>query len=86
MFSYKLPEHVSYFNPRTLAMALGEAGLEMITWHSCGQYAKVDYVGRRVSSLLFGKREALLLPRFLGERTFYVNTGSMLVLARHRSS
>ncbi len=81
--SYKLPEHVSYFDPRTLAMALGEAGLEMITWHTCGQYATIDYVGRRVSSLLFGKREALPIPRFLGERTFHVNTGSMLVLARH---
>jgi len=83
--SYKLPEHVSFFDPQSIARALGEAGLEIIDRHSCGQYATVDYVARRLGAAVFKKRNVLPLPGFIRRRTFYVNTGSMLILARRRS-
>jgi 2-polyprenyl-3-methyl-5-hydroxy-6-metoxy-1,4-benzoquinol methylase len=82
--SFKLPEHVLYFDPLTLDRLLREARLEMISWHTCGQYATLDFVIKRISILLLRNRDALGAPGFIRNFTFYANSGSMLVLARHR--
>lgn len=81
--SFKLPEHVLYFDPATLGRMLREAGLEMISWHSCGQYATLDFVIKRLSLLFFRNPDTLGAPAFIRNLIFYVNSGSMLVLARH---
>jgi 2-polyprenyl-3-methyl-5-hydroxy-6-metoxy-1,4-benzoquinol methylase len=81
--SFKLPEHVLYFDPATLGRMLREARLEMISWHACGQYATLDFVIKRLSLLFFRNRNTLGTPAFIRNFTFYVNSGSMLVLARH---
>jgi SAM-dependent methyltransferase len=84
--SYKLPEHVSYFDPATLDRTFDEAGLHFRGWRSCGQYATVDFVAKRLSSLFFNRRDAIRTPRFLEGRMLYVNTGSMLALAGHKNA
>jgi SAM-dependent methyltransferase len=84
--SYKLPEHVSYFDPTTLGRTMEEAGLCLRSWRGCGQYATVDFVAKRLSSLFFDRRDALRPPPFLRGRMVYVNTGSMLALAGHKTT
>jgi SAM-dependent methyltransferase len=84
--SYKLPEHVSYFEPAILERMLAEAGLRFRGWRPCGQFATVDFVAKRLSSLFIGRRDALPVPPFLEGRMVYVNTGSMLAMAGHRVS
>jgi 2-polyprenyl-3-methyl-5-hydroxy-6-metoxy-1,4-benzoquinol methylase len=82
--SYKIPEHVSYFSPRTLAAALAP-GFEIERVSSCGQYVSLDFLLTRIGDgLPFGggflRAASGLLPP--GRITLYANSGSMLVTAR----
>ena len=84
--SYKIPEHVSYFSPRTLAAALAP-GFEIEHVSSCGQYVSLDFLLRRIGDALpFGGsslRAAAGLFRPGGAAAaLYANSGSMLVTAR----
>ena len=82
--SYKIPEHVSYFSPRTLAAALAP-GFEIERVSSCGQYVSPDFLLSRIGDALpFGggllRAASRLLPP--GRAALYANSGSMLVTAR----
>jgi 2-polyprenyl-3-methyl-5-hydroxy-6-metoxy-1,4-benzoquinol methylase len=82
--SYKIPEHVSYFSPRTLAKALAPL-FEIEHISSCGQYVSGDFLLSRIGEALpFGgglvRAASRLLPR--GRTGLYANSGSMLVTAR----
>jgi len=82
--SYKIPEHVLYFSPRTLADALAP-GFTIERVSSCGQYVSGDFLLSRISDALpFGggllRAAARLLPT--GRAVLYANSGSMLVTAR----
>lgn len=82
--SYKIPEHVAYFSPRTLAEALAP-GFEIEHVSSCGQYVSGDFLLSRIGDALpFGggllRAATRLLPP--GCAALYANSGSMLVMAR----
>jgi 2-polyprenyl-3-methyl-5-hydroxy-6-metoxy-1,4-benzoquinol methylase len=82
--SYKIPEHVAYFSPRTLADALAP-GFEIEHISSCGQYVSGDFLLSRIGDALpFGggllRAASRLLPP--GHGALYANSGSMLVTAR----
>lgn len=82
--SYKIPEHVSYFSPRTLAAALAP-GFEIERVSPCGQYVSLDFLLRRIGEALpFGGRLLHAASRFFraGRAALYANSGSMLVTAR----
>ena len=82
--SYKIPEHVAYFSPRTLAEVLAP-GFEIEHVSSCGQYVSPDFLLSRIGDALpFGggllHAASRLLPQ--GRAALYANSGSMLVTAR----
>ncbi|MGZ5380652.1 MAG: class I SAM-dependent methyltransferase, partial [Thermoanaerobaculia bacterium] len=82
--SYKIPEHVAYFSPSTLARALAP-GFEIEHVSSCGQYVSGDFLLSRIGDALpFGggllRAASRLLPP--GRAALYANSGSMLVTAR----
>jgi 2-polyprenyl-3-methyl-5-hydroxy-6-metoxy-1,4-benzoquinol methylase len=82
--SYKIPEHVAYFSPSTLARALAP-GFQIEHVSSCGQYVSGDFLLSRIGDALpFGggllRAASRLLPP--GRAALYANSGSMLVTAR----
>jgi 2-polyprenyl-3-methyl-5-hydroxy-6-metoxy-1,4-benzoquinol methylase len=82
--SYKIPEHVSYFSPRTLAAALAP-GFEIERVSPCGQYVSLDFLLTRIGDALpFGGRLLRASSRLFrpGLAALYANSGSMLVTAR----
>lgn len=84
--SYKIPEHVSFFSPRTLAAALAP-GFEIERVSPCGQYVSLDFLLARIGDALpFGGRLLRASSRLLrpGRAALYANSGSMLVTARRR--
>lgn len=83
--SFKLPEHVCYYDPVTIGQLLDRAGLKVVACSACGQYATLDFLRKRVSHLLF-KRDVSLLPDWLSQKVIYVNSGSMLVLAARKEA
>ena len=82
--SYKIPEHVLYFSPRTLADALAP-GFTIERVSSCGQYVSGDFLLSRIADALpFGGGLLRAASRLLPPRraVLYANSGSMLVTAR----
>jgi 2-polyprenyl-3-methyl-5-hydroxy-6-metoxy-1,4-benzoquinol methylase len=82
--SYKIPEHVSYFSPRTLAAALAP-GFEIESVSPCGQYVSLDFLLARVGDALPAGRGLLRAAARLfrpGRPALYANSGSMFVTAR----
>jgi 2-polyprenyl-3-methyl-5-hydroxy-6-metoxy-1,4-benzoquinol methylase len=84
--SYKIPEHVAYFSPRTLARALApEFEIERVS--PCGQYVSFDFLLARIAEALpFGGGLARAASRLFppGGAALYANSGSMLATARRR--
>lgn len=82
--SYKVPEHVSYFSPRTLAAALAP-WFEIERVSPCGQYVSLDFLLTRIGDALpVGGRLLRAVSRLFrpGRAVLYANSGSMLVTAR----
>ncbi len=82
--SYKIPEHVSYFSPRTLAAALAP-GFEIESVSSCGQYVSLGFLLARIGDALpVGGGLLRAASRVLrpGRPALYANSGSMFVTAR----
>lgn len=82
--SYKIPEHVAYFSPRTLAAALAPA-FEIEHISSCGQYVSLDFLLARIGDALpVGGGLLRAASRVLrpGRPALYANSGSMFVTAR----
>ncbi len=86
--SYKIPEHVSYFSPRTLAMTLAPAFLvESVA--PCGQYVSLDFLLTRIGDALPAGGGLLRAVSRLfrpGKFALYANSGSMFVTARRNST
>jgi 2-polyprenyl-3-methyl-5-hydroxy-6-metoxy-1,4-benzoquinol methylase len=82
--SYKIPEHVSYFSPRTLAAALAP-GFEIESVSPCGQYVSLNFLLARIGDALpVGGGLLRAASRFFrsGRPALYANSGSMFVTAR----
>ncbi|MGE5127206.1 MAG: class I SAM-dependent methyltransferase [Betaproteobacteria bacterium] len=82
--SFKIPEHVYYWSPRTIRLAL-EPRFELLEITSAGQYASGGFLLRRL--LRLGPRTpAPLHPLVaaLGRVRFYANNGSLTAIARRR--
>jgi SAM-dependent methyltransferase len=82
--SYKIPEHVSYYSPRTITELLRRSGFSVTTVDSAYQYYALPFVATRVRELLHPVSR--LVPqleqtRLLRDRRIRVTSGSMRVIA-----
>lgn len=83
--SFKVPEHVAYYNPRTIRRLFGMAGCETLRVEGAYQYYRVPFVAEKIRNLFapFDK----LIPRIenstlLGQRIIRVTSGSLRAIAR----
>ncbi len=82
--SYKIPEHVIFYSPRTLREALRPL-FELERVRPCGQLASLDFLFERTAAALpAGGGVLRRLARIPAARrvTLWANSGSMLVVAR----
>ena len=84
--SYKLPEHVCYYNPATMRRLLSMTGYRSLQMVPCGQYASLEFIAKRLGHLAVARDIGFLIPRAMRGWPVYVNSGSMLVLARPDNS
>jgi SAM-dependent methyltransferase len=82
--SYKIPEHVSYYDPRTITALLDRSGFSVRAVDSAYQYYALPFVASRVRELL--DPVSRLIPpierlRPLTTRRIRVTSGSMRVVA-----
>ncbi|WP_350279539.1 class I SAM-dependent methyltransferase [Kribbella sp. HUAS MG21] len=82
--SYKIPEHVSYYDPRTITDLLNRSGYSVRAVDSAYQYYALPFVASRVRELL--DPVSRLVPpverlRGLRDRRIRVTSGSMRVVA-----
>jgi SAM-dependent methyltransferase len=82
--SYKIPEHVSYYDPRTITGLLDRAGFSVRAVDSAYQYYALPFVATRMRELL--NPVSRLIPpierlRGLRTRRIRVTSGSMRVIA-----
>lgn len=86
--SYKIPEHVTYFSPRTLARAFSPR-LEVIDVAPCGQFVSADFLLTRLAEAVpFGGGLLRAASRLFkpGGAALYANSGSMLATARRSTA
>jgi 2-polyprenyl-3-methyl-5-hydroxy-6-metoxy-1,4-benzoquinol methylase len=82
--SFKVPEHVYYWSPRTIREALAP-GFDVLEVRSAGQYATIAFLLRRALGL--GATSPPTLRRLvsaLGRVSVYANNGSLTAIARRR--
>ncbi|NIK55044.1 class I SAM-dependent methyltransferase [Kribbella shirazensis] len=82
--SYKIPEHVSYYDPRTITDLLDRTGFSVRAVDSAYQYYALPFVAKRVRELLHPvSRLVPPIERLSGLRTRHirVTSGSMRVVA-----
>lgn len=82
--SFKIPEHVFFWSPRTIRRALAER-YEVLEISRAGQYATAGFLLRRLLRLpaeLRGPLKAALGA--LNRLSLYADNGSMTVIARRR--
>jgi SAM-dependent methyltransferase len=82
--SYKIPEHVSYYDPRTITDLLDRTGFSVRAIDSAYQYYALPFVATRVRELLHPvSRLVPPVERLRGLRTrrIRVTSGSMRVVA-----
>ncbi|MFI7060387.1 class I SAM-dependent methyltransferase [Kribbella sp. NPDC050124] len=82
--SFKIPEHVSYYDPTTIAELLRRTGLSVLAVDAAYQYYALPFVAGRLRELLHPVSR--LIPRvenlsLLRTRQVRVTSGSMRVLA-----
>lgn len=82
--SFKIPEHVSYYDPRTITKLLNRSGYSVRAVDSAYQYYALPFVASRVRELLSPVSRIVppveRLP-FLRNRRIRVTSGSMRVIA-----
>jgi 2-polyprenyl-3-methyl-5-hydroxy-6-metoxy-1,4-benzoquinol methylase len=82
--SFKIPEHVFYWSPKTIQVAL-EKNFQLLEILRAGQYATLGFLFRRVFKLSeVGGLMQLVIER-LNRISIYANNGSMTVVAKKRS-
>ena len=80
--SFKLPEHVCYYSPSSISRLLKVTGFYPVLISPCGQYASLEFIAKRLGQLIFMDGGAHLIPERVRQWSVYVNSGSMMVLAR----
>lgn len=83
--SFKIPEHVTYFNPATMRLLLENAGLEAIAIESAYQYYRIPFIAYRLRELLHPLSK--LIPPVertppLRQRLLRITSGSLRSIAR----
>jgi len=85
--SFKIPEHVFYYSPRSIRALLDRAGFDTVSVRPTGQYVSVDFFLDRLSRLQpLAARAVGAVVRRLGwtDRIVFVTNGSIDVVARAR--
>lgn len=85
--SFKLPEHVAYYEPRTITRLLEGAGLEVLATDPAHQHYRLPFLMSRVRELI--RPLGALVPRFedlpvFRDRMLRVTSGSLRAIARLR--
>jgi 2-polyprenyl-3-methyl-5-hydroxy-6-metoxy-1,4-benzoquinol methylase len=83
--SFKIPEHVHYYSPRSVRRLLEGSGFEVISIRGSGQYVTVAFMLDRLSRLaprLTAALAAAARALAFESRVVFVTNGSMDVLAR----
>jgi cyclopropane fatty-acyl-phospholipid synthase-like methyltransferase len=85
--SFKIPEHVVYYSPRSIRRLLADAGFEVLSVNGAGQYVTVAFLlsrlQRLVPRLAAGLRAAATRLALL-DRVVFVTNGSIDVVGRVR--
>jgi SAM-dependent methyltransferase len=85
--SFKIPEHVYYYSPRSMRRLLERAGFEVLSTRGTGQYVTVEFflsrLHRLVPRLTSGLNGVARLFRLLS-KVVLVSNGSIDVVARVR--
>jgi SAM-dependent methyltransferase len=83
--SFKIPEHVAYFSPKTITQLLEGAGLEVVAVDSAHQHYRLPFLMKKIRELVnpLGR----VVPRFehwslFRDRILRVTSGSIRVIAR----
>ena len=85
--SFKIPEHVFYYSPRSIRILLERAGFEFVTIAATGQYVRLDFLVdrlRRIAPPLAALIGAAARALRLTQKAVFVNNGSIDVVARVR--
>ncbi len=85
--SFKLPEHLAWYDPKTIARLVESAGLEAFAIDAASQYYLLPFVAQRVRELIRPVDKAI--PRLehlapLRHRMIRVTSGSLRVIAGKR--
>lgn len=80
--SFKLPEHVCYYSPSSIKRLLRWTGYQPVRISPCGQYASVEFIAKRLGRLIMNRDISPIIPSMMKRWSVYVNSGSMMVLAR----
>jgi len=82
--SFKIPEHVVYYSPRSIRLVLARAGLEATAIRPAVQWVTAGFALERLGRLLppLGRLRGPLRALGLAERVLPVSNGSIDVLAR----
>jgi len=87
-FQFKPKEHIQYFTEKTLGRAIERHGLHIVHTSACGQYADTSFLYNRLIrygfSLLARLFKAITNALNLSEKSWYADTGSMLVILRKK--
>lgn len=83
--SFKIPEHVAYYDPKTLGRLIESAGLEVVATDSAYQYYRLPFLMSKIRDLIdpIGR----IVPGFehsagMRNRMIRVTSGSMRLIAR----
>jgi len=86
-FQFKPYEHIQYFTPATLALALKPHGLTIVHHSASGQCADAEFLGSRLEryqfKLLAGIFNGVTGLLGLKNKAWYADTGSMFVIIKH---
>lgn len=82
--SYKIPEHVVYYNPQTLSQLLEDHGFSIEKIISAGQYVTLGFLMSRLKKLfgLSGGSSVGVESGRFRRRTLYIPSGSMTIIVR----
>lgn len=87
-FQFKPKEHIQYFTEKTLSRAVEQHGLRVIYKASSGQYADTSFLYNRLMrygfSFLAGIFKTITDALKLSEKSWYADTGSMLVILQKK--